>query len=78
MTNEKSGKATRRGFFTGLAVVVLCAVVVCSGLAQCVVPSTELQSIYEEVKTPYKVGLVLVSEEGEMLDNPMVFRYGDA
>ena len=26
MTNEKSGKATRRGFITGLAVVVLCAV----------------------------------------------------
>lgn len=78
MTNEKSGKATRRGFITGLAVVVLCAVVVCSGLAQCAVPSTELQSIYEEVKTPYKVGLVLAPEEGEMLDNPMVFRYGDA
>ena len=35
----------------------------------------DLQSIYEEVKTPFKAGMALVPKEGEMLDNPMVFRH---
>lgn len=38
----------------------------------------EMQSIYDEVKTPYKAGIIMVPEEGECLDNPTVFRYGDA
>ena len=38
----------------------------------------DLQSIYEEVKTPFKAGMVLVPDDGEMLDNPMVFRHGNA
>lgn len=38
----------------------------------------EMQKIYEEIKTPYKYGIVLEPSEGKMLDNPNVFRYGDA
>ena len=38
----------------------------------------DLQSIYEEVKTPFKAGMVLVPDDGEMLDNPTVFRHGNA
>ena len=37
-----------------------------------------MKAIYEEVKTPHKVGMALEPEEGEMLDNPMVFRHGRA
>ena len=35
-----------------------------------------MREVYETVKTPHKVGMVLAPEEGEMLDNPMVFRHG--
>ena len=35
-----------------------------------------MQQIYEEVKTPYKYGVVLKGEEGELLDCPNVFRHG--
>jgi len=35
-----------------------------------------MKAIYEEVKTPHKVGMALEPEEGEMLDNPTVFRHG--
>ena len=40
------------------------------------VPPERMREIYETVKTPHKVGMVLAPEEGEMLDNPMVFRHG--
>ena len=36
----------------------------------------DLESIYAEVATPIKTGMVLIPEPGEMLDNPMVFRLG--
>jgi predicted GH43/DUF377 family glycosyl hydrolase len=36
-----------------------------------------MQAIYEEVKTPYKVGIVLPAPEGKMVDCPTVFRYKD-
>ena len=42
------------------------------------VPRAQMQAIYETVKTPYKVGMVLTPEPGEMFDNPSVFRHGDA
>jgi len=34
-----------------------------------------LRKVYEQVKTPYKYGLILEPEPGHMLDNPNVFRY---
>ncbi|MBD5779111.1 DNA-binding protein [Pelagicoccus sp. NFK12] len=37
----------------------------------------EMQAVYEEVKTPYKYGVVLKGGEGELLDCPNVFRHGD-
>ena len=37
-----------------------------------------MQSVYEEVKTPYKYGLILVPEnESKKIDCPSVFRQGD-
>ena len=42
------------------------------------ISDSEMRAVYEEVKTPFKVGLALRPEEGEMLDNPMVFRHGDS
>ena len=35
-----------------------------------------MRAIYDEVKTPFKAGMALAPEPGEMLDNPMVFRHG--
>jgi len=37
-----------------------------------------MSAVYETVKTPYKYGLLLCPEKGEMLDNPCVYRHGDA
>ena len=37
-----------------------------------------MRAIYDEVKTPVKAGMALVPAPGEMVDNPMVFRHGDA
>ncbi|MBR4259850.1 MAG: glycosylase [Kiritimatiellae bacterium] len=42
------------------------------------ISDSEMRAVYEEVKTPFKAGLALRPEEGEMLDNPMVFRHGDS
>lgn len=42
------------------------------------VSAEEMQAIYDQVKTPYKYGIILRPEEGQMLDCPNVFRYGDA
>lgn len=39
------------------------------------VTQEEMQAIYNEVKTPYKVGMIIEPEVGESLDNPCVFRY---
>ncbi|HEX2851720.1 MAG TPA: glycosyl hydrolase [Opitutaceae bacterium] len=36
----------------------------------------EMQRVYDEVKTPFKHGVVLKGVEGEMLDCPNVFRHG--
>ncbi|MBN1817122.1 MAG: hypothetical protein JW828_07150, partial [Sedimentisphaerales bacterium] len=36
-----------------------------------------MQEIYEQVKTPYKYGIVLKGQEGRKLDCPSVFRHND-
>ncbi|HRT28159.1 MAG TPA: glycoside hydrolase family 127 protein [Kiritimatiellia bacterium] len=46
--------------------------------SQQAVSDAKMRAIYEEVKTPNKRGMVLRPAKGEMLDNPMVFRHGDA
>lgn len=47
----------------------------CVGSAVAVVDSEAMRKIYEEVKTPYKYGMVLTPPKGELYDNPMVFRH---
>lgn len=37
----------------------------------------ELRAIYEEVKTPYKYGILLRPDKGQQIDCPNVFRQGD-
>ncbi len=49
-----------------------------AGVSDKVVPPEKMQAIYDEVKTPFKIGMVMSPGEGEKLDNPMVFRHGDA
>lgn len=45
-------------------------------LAQTTVSTEKMQQIYEEIKTPYKYGLILTPEDNsKMLDCPSVFRY---
>lgn len=48
------------------------------GMAQpTTVSETEMEQIYQEVKTPYKYGLVLTpNEKGNLLDCPSVYRVG--
>lgn len=39
------------------------------------VPREVMEEVYEAVKTPYKYGVVLKGEEGELVDCPNVFRH---
>ena len=42
-----------------------------------VVSQERMKAIYEEVKTPYKAGMILLPGKNEKIDNPCVFRHGD-
>lgn len=44
--------------------------------AERVVDAAVMESIYNEVKTPYKYGVVIKGEPGEMVDCPNIFRHG--
>ncbi len=41
------------------------------------VSDQEMQAVYEQVKTPYKYGVVIEPPEGMMVDGPTVFRRND-
>jgi predicted GH43/DUF377 family glycosyl hydrolase len=41
------------------------------------VPGDTMQNIYDEVKTPFKYGIVLEGKEGELVDCPNIFRRDD-
>lgn len=41
------------------------------------ISDAEMQRVYEEVKTPYKYGIVLPRDEGESVDCPNIFHHGD-
>ena len=56
---------------------ILVAAACCTAEGRAVPPGT-MHAVYEEVRTPYKVGMVLEPEAGEMLDNPTVLRHGDS
>ncbi|MEZ5103513.1 MAG: hypothetical protein R2757_03375 [Draconibacterium sp.] len=66
--------------FKNLAGFILLSILflsVCPGnlSAQKEVPDKIMQSIYEEIKTPYKYGLIMVPDDAsKMLDSPSVFR----
>jgi len=47
------------------------------GEAGKVVPRDVMERIYEQVKTPYKYGVILTGENGANVDCPSVFRHGD-
>lgn len=68
-------------FLKGTIILFLCILsfVSCKQKVDKSLPVTqdEMQAIYDEVKTPYKVGMIMEPEEGESLDNPCVFKYGD-
>lgn len=38
------------------------------------VTDAEMQAIYDEIKTPYKYGVVLPQEEGDAVDSPNIYR----
>lgn len=38
------------------------------------VPPEVMRQTYEEVKTPYKYGLIMIPEPGKMIDSPSIFR----
>lgn len=42
-----------------------------------VVPTQVMQQTFDEVKTPYKYGLIMVPEKGKMIDCPSIFREKD-
>ena len=62
---------------TVTAVAHRIAVPMMSGDGTNEVSRAQMQTIYETVRTPCKVGMVLTPEEGEMFDNPSVFRHDD-
>jgi hypothetical protein len=45
--------------------------------AQKEVPEETMKRIYEEVKTPYKYGIIIRGEGGKKVDCPSVFRHAD-
>lgn len=64
---------------------VACVAVLClAGIARAAQPAlsagvsqADLQRVYDEVKTPYKYGVVLRPDAGALVDCPTVFRYHD-
>src|SRR3954466_3672200 len=42
------------------------------------VSAQAMREIYDEVKTPFKYGIILRGDEGKFVDCPSVFRHGNA
>ena len=42
-----------------------------------IVADSTMKRVYEEIKTPYKYGLVMVPPPNKMVDSPSIFRHGD-
>ncbi|MDO5308734.1 MAG: glycosylase [Planctomycetia bacterium] len=41
------------------------------------VSDEDMTNVYEQVKTPYKYGVIIPQEDGDMVDSPTVFRHND-
>lgn len=58
-------------------VALVCLGVLCAFVGKAQVPQTVMQQIYEQIKTPYKYGLVVTPEnDTKKIDCPSVFRKG--
>ncbi|MFO0888968.1 MAG: hypothetical protein U0790_07445 [Isosphaeraceae bacterium] len=72
----------RRGASLSRSVLkIACTIVAVLGAASARgqgIPAERMRRIYEEVKTPYKYGVVLRPEPEALLDCPSVFRHGNA
>ena len=65
----------KRSNFSFLLIVVLLTFS-SDVIAQSLVPGEVMREIYQEVKTPFKYGLVLTSEDSaKMVDSPSIFRH---
>lgn len=71
-------------FIIGLSILGLTSCISKKEVSREIIPSVsehkfvsdrEMQDIYDEVKTPYKYGIVLRGEEGRKVDCPSVFRH---
>ncbi len=60
----------------GCRTLLIACSVVCAVSASDI-PPERMRAIYEEVKTPYKHGIVIPAPEGKKVDCPTVFRHGD-
>lgn len=62
-------------YFRIVAVLFLCFFYTTDFCSQSNVPQKEMKMIYDEIKTSYKYGLVLIPEDNsKMVDSPSVFR----
>lgn len=61
-----------------LTLLFLSLITAAPTLADETIPVAEMQAIFDEVKTPFKYGILLKPEKGQLLDCPNVFRYRDA
>lgn len=59
------------------SLLLACGLTVLGGRADDI-SSARMLAVYEAVKTPYKYGMVLTPDAGEMFDSPSVFRHGNA
>ncbi len=59
---------------TLLVSVVLFVTASLSLAADNVVPETRMRAVFEELKTPFKVGVVICGENGKAVDCPSIFR----
>ena len=60
-----------------IGLITLCVLTFAAASAQQTVPDSVMQQVYDEVKTPYKYGLVIVPADNEKkVDCPTVFRKG--
>jgi len=67
----------RRGIVRIISCCIVAQLIVLSSLAQKAVPQNIMQQIYEEVKTAFKYGLVVVPPDAsKKIDCPSVFRKG--
>ena len=58
-------------------VFMVLAICASQGCAASEVSADRMHAIYDQIKTPYKVGIVIPAPEGKKVDCPNVFRYQD-